>query len=277
MISFIQSLPVGNAVQILVSPPPGSLKHRLLRRTADAFTGFNDPGAYLVDESGNHNVLDSTGLINGTPYFYKVYSLLGGVWVASDTHTVTPVSAYDDASTDVQTIVRERIELGLRHEVVIGNLKPKTGNIQVLTAPPLFSNAEWPVVIIHLDLDEPGERFIGEDIYPDMPYGNQIEETVGWLSNVRLTIEGWSLNPDERKSLRRALKKIVIGNLPIFDVSGMVLVNFEQTDTEDFESGSAPIYNTIGTFTCQAPTAITNRILAIQSTDLTLNGETSNA
>ena len=65
MISLVQILPVGNALRIFITPPVGAEAVRLLRRTADTFTGYNDVGAFLVSESLDQAVIDTTGLVNG--------------------------------------------------------------------------------------------------------------------------------------------------------------------------------------------------------------------
>ena len=120
------------------------------------------------------------------------------------------------------------------------------------TAPPQVKDSVPPLVTIQLTSDAPSQRYLGEDIEGDDGFG----EHEGWYSNVRLDVMGWSLNPDERNELRRALKRIVLANMPVFDHEGLALVEFSQQDTEDFTTYAAPMYQTMGTFTCQAPSQV---------------------
>ena len=79
----------------------------------------------------------------------------------------------------------------------------------------------------------------------------------GWLSAYSLDIAGWvSGNPDERIALRKAIKKVIIGNLPVFDQHAMVMCQLTMADVEDFETFSAPMYQSIGTFSCVAPSIV---------------------
>lgn len=255
-IILCQAVPVGNAIRLMLSPPTGAIRCVLLRKMADTFTGWNDVGAVVVYSGTPESAaMDWTGLTNGFAYYYKLYALVGTVWQESATRSATPMAIDSDLSTDVLSIIRERIDLGLQAEVAAGRINHKNNRIQVLTAPPLYDNTIWPVVTIHVNSDASGERAIGEQFYPDVlsDDGLSWQSAEGWLSRWNVGIQGWCLNPDERITLRKAIKRIVIGNLAVFDTAGMVQIDLSQQDMEDFERYSAPVYQTVGTLTCLAP------------------------
>lgn len=254
-ITSLQCVPVGNAIRVFFVPPSGATRWRLLRKTADTFSGQDDPAAIVVYDGKDEIVtLDWTGLLNGTPYFYRLYSFVDPAWIASETKSASALATDSDASVDVLSVVRERIDLGLQVEVARGKLQHKDGRIPVLTAPPLYENTNWPVVTVHVNSDASSERGLGEiisnDVYND---DEEWESAEGWLSRWSIGIQGWSLNPDERIALRKAIKRVVIGNLSVFDDAGMVQIDLSQQDAEEFERYSAPVYQTVGTLTCLAP------------------------
>lgn len=258
MISLVQILPVGNALRIFITPPVGAEAVRLLRRTADTFTGYNDVGAFLVSESLDHAVIDTTGLVNGQSYFYKAYALVAGQWIASPTATGTPNAIYQDESVQVVEFIRERLAAGLLVEVQRGALQHELGKIPVLIASPTFEDTKWPVVTIHVAADSSDNRFLGETIDPDWFDADAFEwvGTEGWLSSVRLNIAGWALNADVRAALRKAIKRIIMANLPVFDERGMYQIMMNQQDVDDFQSYSAPVYQSVAQFSCLARSAV---------------------
>lgn len=256
MISMIYRLPVGNALRIILTPPSGAEAIKLCR---------NGTGVFLSHDAPNNNVvynglpctsiLDWFGILNEEIYHYCLFSLVEGVWIPSDIKAASPIADDVDLSVDVLSIVRERLELGLLSEVTNGILKHKIGRAPVLTAPPLFEHASWPIVTVHVASDASSVRGVGEQPFQDEfdPDDWSWSFTDGWLSQWSLAVVGWSLNPDERILLRKALKRVVIGNLPVFDDAGMLQIDFQQQDVEDFESYNAPVYETVGTLTCLAP------------------------
>lgn len=136
MIAAVLPLAVGNAVRLILAPPAGTVGTRVLRRTADSFTGPDDQGAVVVLDASADTVLDTTGLVNGIPYFYRAWHRTpAGAWIATPSVSCTPASTYTDESTDPQTVVRERLGLGLAAEIKRGLLKPASGKIPVLTTP----------------------------------------------------------------------------------------------------------------------------------------------
>jgi hypothetical protein len=272
MISLIQPLSAGNALRIFLEPPAGAAAWRVLRKVADNFAGETDPDALLVFEGQDRVTLDLAQLINGRMYYYRPYYLIGGVWVADETVSGIPNATYEDIGGDVLTLVRDRIDFGLQTEIERETLRHQEDHIPVLTAPPVFEETVFPIVTVHLNGDQPGERAVGEMIETDDFDDDQWTEKEGWLSRTQLTIMGWSLNPDERIALRRALRRIVQANLAIFDFAGMVEIEFSQQDTEDFASFGVPVYQVLCTFSCLSSAQVGSKVGAIREVISTIKG-----
>src|SRR3546814_5775446 len=139
-------------------------------------------------------------------------------------------------------------------------MRSDLGYSQVLTAPPqVADDRRLPVVTVGLRSETPPGRVVGEDMTGDdfQSIGGFWRESEGWLSEVTLDITGWSLNPDERIELRRALRRIIVGNLPVFDNAGMVQIGLTVQD-RDFLKGEfgAPLYACVNSFTCMAPVIV---------------------
>jgi len=84
-------------------------------------------------------------------------------------------------------------------------------------------------------------------------------------------VTAWSLNPDERIALRRALRMVLLGNEPVFAEAGLAEVDLSSfSDLNDFESFDAPIYRTACTLTCLAPVLLEGADPAVREVVLTL-------
>ena len=259
MISQIVPVAVGNALQIFLEPPPDAISWRLLRNESGTFANQEDPAAVCLYRGDDLTcVMDSHCLVNGTSYCYCVFYFDDTEWTPSAIVSATPGSTYADQSIDVLSVVRDRLDCGLQNEILLGNLSPSSGVIAVLNAPPIFEETSWPVVTVHVTSDSSGERAIGELVFPDEfnAVSSQWSETQGWLARVQLAIVGWSKNPDERIALRKALRKIVIGNLDVFDSAGMIQIDFAQQDIDELSSFPAPVYQAMCTFSCEAPAGV---------------------
>lgn len=259
MISNILPAAVGNAIKIFLAPPASAVSWILLRNLSGAFAGQNDPSAALIfSGNGETYFLDAFGLVNGTRYYYGVFYFDGGAWTPGNVASATPNVSYTDQSVDVLSVVRDRLDVGLQNEITLGTLTPACGVIAVLNAPPVFEETNWPVVTVHVTTDASGDRAIGEVLFPDAfdPVTGLWSESQGWLARVQLTIVAWSKNPDERIALRRALRKIVIGNLEVFDSVGMLNIDFSQQDVDELAAYPAPVYQSICTFSCEAPAGV---------------------
>lgn len=261
MISLAQALPAGNAIRILLTPPPQAKRTRLLRRADDVWTDQDDPGALVVlDAAVASSAVDMRSVINGQTYYYRAWHLVGGQWQASRSVPVTAGMTSADGNVDALLFLRERLDLGLREHVVSGRLRHPRGHVPVLTAPPIFEDSPMPVVTLHLTDESARERGIGEMIYRDaaVAEAGRPQQHEGWFAAVRLAVIGWSLNPDERASLRQCLRATILANLPVFDSVGIQQIDWSMQDVEDFTSFSAPVYQVIGAMACVVPVSVTS-------------------
>ena len=259
-IGMILPLPAGNALRVFVEPPASARLWKILRKTANTFTGQDDADAVVVYEGRDVKApLDFENILNGFTYWYRAYYWDGAAWSASVAVSATSTSTYEEASTDALSVVRDRLDYGLQAEVARNVLEHENGAIPVLVAPPLYEDTRWPVVSVHLQSESSSTRAIGEEVELGEldVLSNTWDDAEGWLANVQLTIVGWSLNPDERKELRKALRRIVVANLPVFAAAGMANIDFSTQDM-DAVSGEypAPVYQVMCTFTCLAPVVV---------------------
>ncbi len=274
MISLCQPLSSGNAIRIFVEPPVGSLSWRVLRKSADTFTGEADTGALVVYEGDSKVFVDTESLTNDIAAYYKPYYWNGTAWTAAATTMAIPRATYEDASTDVPDFVRDRLAAGLLVEVQRSNIVTDIGYIQVFTAPPSPErDIRFPLVTVMIEEEHQEARSIGEDFAGDILLDDgDWGESEGWMARVQLSITGWSLNPEERNELRKALRRIIVANLPVFSDRGMDLVEFSQnnSDATNGEFGDAPVFMTVGTFSCIAPVRVGSRVDPI--TDVEVEG-----
>lgn len=258
MIRFLQPIAPGNAIRLLLGPPSGADKWRVLRKDTDDFSGQDDPDANLVYEGDDKTIVDHQFLINDQLYYYKAYYWVNGAWQASETATGMPSAAYREASTDVLSLLRDRLDWGFRVEVERGVITHDYNAVPILTAPPIFEDTRWPCVTVHLESESPVERSLGEAFMPDF---YDVDEDAwegheGWLASVQIQIIAWSLNPDERIEMRKAIRRIIQANLPLFDYEGIIKIEISQRDLEDFTSFQAPVYQSMCSFSCLAPAQI---------------------
>jgi hypothetical protein len=272
MITRIEPIAVGNALRLFLEPATGAVYGRVLRRTADAFTGYNDTGAVLIaDRVQDNNLVDVAALTNGTTYFYHSYSFDGAVW-SDDGPSVTgtPAATYDDASVDPLSVVLDRLSAGMAIEVARGKLQPQSNSVPVINAPFMLSDGpKFPVVSVHLESSAPDVRAVGEVIDEDDLIDGQVISGEAWIERTRLNIVAASLNPDERLALRLSVGRVLKANLPVFDSLGMMTVEWSTSDMEDTEAYSAPLYMTAIQFSCLSVagvTAPTDPITEIQVT-----------
>lgn len=264
MISMVQPLIAGNALRLFIDPPAGAKYWRVLKKGADSFTDQDDAGALVAYEGDERVVVDAhaASLPNEVPKFFRpFYRLADDSWLAGPTATGTPVALYEDIDTDVQELLRQRLEAGFAEEVNRQTLIPaEQGYIQVFTAPPsLEQNPSFPLITISVDSDKSGERAIGENISGDDfdAIGGEHFESEGWLADVEISIVAWSLNSDERLELRRALRRLIIANLPIFSAQGMDQINLDMHDFDAVNGEyTTPIYQVMATLTCIAPVRV---------------------
>jgi hypothetical protein len=270
MISIVQPLPVGNALRLYMEPPAGAVRWKVLRMGSDSFTGHDDPGAALVYDGDERVFVDTLALPNGSMAFYKAYHTANGTdWTATATASGTPAATFEDQTTDVLAFLRERIEAGLKVEVDRGNIVHTLGYVQTLVATPSQDmQLQFPLVTLHLESEDPGVRALGEEIASDRfdTIGDDWDEAEGWLANVRVTVIAWSLNGDERMELRKALRRIIIANLPIFYDRGWQEIALAQQDVDSVGGEfNAPLYQVLNTFTCLAPAVVAGNVQPIRT------------
>lgn len=273
-ITQIQPLHVGNAIRLFLTPPAGAVAWRVLKMGSDAFGGHDDLDYAVIAYEGDEDVIvDAKDLLNEHKVFYRpFYRMADGSWRNGATVHATPAATYEDHSTDVLSVVRQRLEEGLLVEVQREKLIAEYGYVQVFTAPPaLEQNLRFPLVTITLEDESPSNRGIGDDISGDEfdAVGFDWFDSEGWLADVRLTIIGWSLNSDERIALRKAIRRIIIANLPVFSSLGMDLVNLTMNDVDALNGEyDANIYQVMGTFTCVAPVRVGGSVEPIKQVTL---------
>lgn len=268
-IALLRTLPIGHAVELVVSLDPGTMAWHVLRRTDDDFPvdPLDDTNSVVIhveqcaptDHARQIPVLDLKDVRHGQPYWYIAYGYDGLQWRGASPQPFTPQPHAHVRSIDPLTLLRDRLIVGLQDAVIAGRLKPASGNLPVLTAPPQTDTTTWPLVTLHLETDTAAERAIGEQIdqdYRRLTDGDW-QETEGWLSRIEISVVGWSQNPDERSVLRQELKHLIIGNLPVFAALGLITPDWNQRDSEDFTTYNAPVYQTAGAFSCLVPSALT--------------------
>lgn len=285
MISLAQPLPIGNAVRLILEPPAGTDACRVLRKGSGTFTGHEDANAAVVFDGGTDNLsvlVDTLALTNDVMVFYcPFYSSDGGAnWVAGTVVSATPRATYEDQCADVMTLVRDRLEAGLKVEVERGVITHGLDYVQVFTAPPIAEETHFPAVTIHLESEQSSERAIGEYIGGDAFNANAFDwdETDGWIADIRLQIIGWSLNADERMDLRKAIRRVVVANMLVFAAAGMDHIDLEQSDVDSLsgEYGVAQLFQTVNLLTCQAPVRVGGKVGAVS--DVIVNARsTTNA
>lgn len=278
MVAAVSPLPVGNALRVQLAPPVGALVWKLFRNTTDVFTGPTDTVSTLVATSDETVIYDVTGLANGTTYYYSACYWNGGAWTADAAGMPgVPAASYLDQSTDTFTLLRDRLDAGIANEIVLGHVTPgenANGVISVLTAPPIFEQVQFPVVVVHLTSEAPAEFGLGESMSyetPD-PVSGLWSQNEGYLARTTLSVTGWTLNPDSRIALRKALRALMIANNQVFATAGLREVSFSQTD-EDELSGTygAPVYMTVGTFTCLSPLNVSGQVAPILDVTVSVN------
>jgi len=276
MISMIQPLNAGNALRLFLQPPDGAVRWKVLRKGNGTFSGHDDPSAIVAHEGDERVIVDTAFLQNEVMAFYcPFYTSDGATWTAGPVATGTPAAIYQEHTTDVLSFLRERLEAGLLVEVQRGNFAPDLGYIQVYTAPPsLEQNLRLPLVTVHLDNEEPAERAIGELVDTDEfnAIGFDWQESEGWLASVRVMVIGWSLNSDERLELRKAIRRIVIANLPVFAAQGWEQVSLSQQDIDAINGEyTAQLFQVMSTFTCLAPVRVSGTVGAVRDISVRSN------
>lgn len=274
MISFVHAPPCGNAVALTLYGAGDAW--RLLRRDDADFAGV-DAGFVVAEGAeldGYYPVLDYSGLVNGQTYHYQHYAYIDGAWaVSGDPVTCVPAYVAEPlfASPDFAGLLRERLSLGLAAEVLAGRLRHASGAIPVLAANPLIESVQMPLVTVILTERRAEVRGIGEILMPDVGDGDIVTSSEGWLDRSTLQIAVWALNHDDRLRLRDAVQRVLMLNLPVIDAAGYYTPDLSEADSADFESYSAPAYQSIFTFSCLHAALVRMQTPAIKISESQIN------
>lgn len=260
MIRYLQDLNrAGAAVFIALAPPCGAVQMRVLRRWDDAFPSDapDDPDAFVVYAGGAQaGVLDWHEVVPGVEHWYAAYYSIAGLWSRSDPVSITPSVQTHAPTLDSLDVIRERVEIGLNAMVTAGHLRHPRGRFAVLTAPPVLDDVVFPVVAVHLEQATPEQHFIegflGEEILEDGSW----RDFEGWRSRYSVLAESWSLNPDERRLLRRAMRDVLVASRDVLELCGIQELDVTLADDEDFQSYSAPMYRSHARLSYLAPDVV---------------------
>jgi hypothetical protein len=275
----VSPVPVGNALRVQVTPPPGAAIWNVLRNLTGVFAGVDDPASTVVSTSNETTIYDAIGLTNGVTYWYQAYYWSGTAWLADPAPgSGVPASTYVDHSTDALTLLIERVTAGMANEVATGRLTPgenANGVIGVYSAPPVFELIQFPCVVLHLASEAPGEFGLGEMITQDGLDTNGLwDVNEGYFARTTINVTGWTLNSDVRIVLRRAIRRVMIANNQIFATAGLREVAFSQTDEDDLGGTyGAPVYFTVGTFSCLSPLVVSGQVAPISDVTVAIDPE----
>lgn len=266
IIQYLEPLACGNAARLILKPAAGEVRWRVLRKESGDFTGHDDPAAFLVYDGDYHSFTDSRLLVNGVTYHYAAFAkLANGEWAAPHILPCVPEANFVDVSTDAQEFVRERIDAALSTMIARGQIRISKPSIPVLSIPFYNQGTELPVVTVLFDQGGSSERALGEQVGPDVMGDGAALEYQGWFSRVTLEISLWSLNAQERNTLRRALEAAIATNLDVFGDYGLDLFEVQSVrDTEDTSSMNSPIYQTIMQVSCQVAVAVSEEFGLIE-------------
>lgn len=250
----------GNAAILTVVPPEQADYVAVLRRPDASFVGIPDAGATEIHRGEGGTVVDVT-VANGTVYFYKDYAFYDGAFHDDEAAplSVTPASTYVPFGPDVRKLVRDRLDLGYRQEILRGLLviKPPAAGaitkIPVVTAPPDSKTTAWPVVSVKVLTDTPQDRGVGEQLLDGSDTPNETA-----LDIFAIEVTCWSQNPDERHALHEATRRIVMANLSVFAAMGLDKVEWRQQDV-DYLDGTlfdGLVYSAVMTLTCESPVGV---------------------
>jgi hypothetical protein len=265
MLLQVASLPVGNAVKIVHRMPRGANSVRVLRSDQPSFVDAFDPTATLIYEGDCDSLVDASAL-NGVTYHYMLFYLIGVTWTATPVYSVTVASTYEDHTVDFQTLVLDRIRAGLAVELERGVLSHDDSEIPTLSGAPVYEDTRFPIVTVTLQSEASSLRALGEQIDYDDPE----QEHEGWIARSAISIVGWSQNPDQRIALRKAIRRVVVANLPIFADAGINEIEFSQNDIDELSAYPAPIYQVAGSLSGLLPVIVRNQAPIVRSVQSTV-------
>ena len=248
-----------------VSPMDADFDHvRILRKPTNNISGPTDPDATVVYVGAGilcapyrniyqpvdgitpgqyRQILDTVDLDYNTQYYYAIYAMDSGELSPSDPALVratTPhVSAFEEIDI-LQTLI-DYINPYMNAQIVTESLALRPSQrINVLNGPPLLESATWPMVSVHLDDDHPSEFAVGDIVGSNSPTGDGIVHRRGYMSDVSISVVGWTENPDVRKSLYRNLKGCLISVRQLLENVGLMNIVLSGRYAEDFDNYQMP-------------------------------------
>lgn len=259
---YIKPLSCGNAVQFILAPTAGETRWRLLRKESVigiTFDGPDDLAAFVVSDGAEASITDSRFLINGIEYTYALFGEVSAdVWSDPVLRAITPNATFEDVGVDAQEIVRSRLDVTLHAMIARSQITLSKSSIPVMSIPFYTQGGEFPVVTVLYGSGASTVRGMGEAIGSDYLDGDSWVGSQGWHSSEALEISAWSLNADERNTLRRALQAAIAANLHVLEDAGLYLVEVQSVrDTEDTQSMNAPVYQTTLQLGYQVVVAVT--------------------
>ena len=275
MLAMIYPLHAGNALRLMLMPPSGAVRLRVLRKTSGDFVSVDDPQAVVVyDGQAVGSLTDFTAVQNGVTLHYMAFYHDGARWSPGGSKSAQAGVRYEDQSVDVPGILRDRLDLGLRQYVARGALKHRSGHIPVMTASPMYEDTPMPVVTLHVDDDSAAEMGIGDELgelgIGDDGMGHSLD---GWLSRYQIQVVAWSLNAEERETLRKAIKAVLLANGPVFEDAGLLQRTLSVSNQEDFTTYAAPVYKVVARFGCLASTAVDRRDIVVTEVTSSQNSD----
>jgi hypothetical protein len=271
MIALINSYSSGNAIGILLNPPSTAVKWRLLRNLTGIFAD-QDAATMIYEGNEERHITDIAALDNGVTVYYQPFYWDGSIWTTAQAKSAVPGLTFVNRTVDVLSLVRDRLDLGLNSLVARGDISHPNGIIPVLTASPQIEDAVFPVITVHMTSDTDDTRFLGDTIHSDITNDDStISDITGWLSQYTLEIVVWSLNGDERKQVRAAMKSVLQSNLMVFSANEMEEISLQFADQEDFQSYQCPMYMANCTMRCLAPSVVIGNDPAIKNVITTVD------
>lgn len=231
---------------------------RVLRRYDAAFPPDPDnPGVGSVQVAGGDRVtrfaVDWQNVVPDVEHFYAPYYLIDGAWELGEAKSIVPSVQVQPISNDSVDLLRERIEAGLNALVDVGLLQHPEGRFDVMLGPPQFETVVFPAVALQTEVNNQDEQFIGSFLGSSMIGERTSRDFRGGFARYTVNVATWSLNPDERRVLRHALRDIIQANRDLLEMLGIQELEYSLRDDEDFQSYNAPIYRVIATLNYMAP------------------------
>jgi len=264
-IQYLRNLDRAGAAVYLYLLPPDAAELRLIRRFDDTFplapTGAGNIEIYAgLPVCG---VIDWHEVLPGVEHFYAPYYRVGDTWTLGAIHSITPSLQTHQPTLDSLDVIRERVEVGLNSLVSQGFLHHPRGQFTVLTAPPVIDDSCFPAVAVRLEQATSDQHFIGGFIGSAI-VDDLLNETEGWWSRYQVQVESWSLNPDERRLIRRCLRDTLIAGRDVLELTGIMELDASFSDSEDFQQYSTPMYLTRASLNYLAPDVIWHSSLPLR-------------